>query len=79
MVYKRETNVSEMYLVIELQIGYFISLNGRRQSPSPKIPAALEKVRALGTGHRTEVQSRFFPPDITINNFCRSKLKILIH
>lgn len=76
MAYKREMNASEMYLVIKLQIGYFISLNGRQRTPSPKILAALEKVR---TGHSTEVQSRFFPPDITINNFGRSKLKLLIH
>lgn len=79
MVYKQEKNASEMFLVIELQMSYFISLNGRHWSPSPKILTALEKVRAQRTGHGTEVQSQHLPPYITINNFCRNKLEILLH
>lgn len=46
MVYKREKNASEMFLVIELQIVYFISLNGRHWAPSPKILTAPGKERA---------------------------------
>lgn len=57
MVYKRETNVSEMYLVIELQIGYFISLNDRQRSTSPKILAALEKHWELAIAQKSRAGS----------------------
>ena len=57
MGYKRETNVSEMYLVIELQIGYFISLNGRQRYTSPKILAALEKQWKLAIAQKSRAGS----------------------